>query len=135
MSVFVPKPLPKGDTDSTVAVLEEAHQSIFNEFQAKAPLQETVHDLSGASVELDPFYGTIQLHTLTANTSYTENFRNGESITLQIDDGTGFVVSSWPSGMKWTTGSAPTLATTGSNVLVLWKAGNQFYGHFVGTAS
>lgn len=34
MSTFIPKPLPKGDNDSLVAVLEQVQQEIFDEFNS-----------------------------------------------------------------------------------------------------
>jgi hypothetical protein len=95
---------------------------------------ETVHTLSGTSVALDPNNGTIQVHTLTGNTTYTDDFVAGESITLLIDDGSAYTVT-WPT-ITWKTGGgfAPTLLTTGITVIVLWKVGSTLYGARVGNA-
>lgn len=96
----------------------------------------TVVDAAG--VELDPSNGSIQRWTLGANrTPQGTNFANGESITLEIDDGTARTVTwthaSWGgSGIVWVGGSAPTLATTGWTVIELWKIGGQVYGAYVG---
>ena len=45
---------------------------------------------------LDPSNGTLQYKTLSANTTFTESFVDGESITLMmIDDGSAYTVT-WP---------------------------------------
>ena len=49
-----------------------------------------------------------------------------------VDDGTGSVISSFPT-MKWSGGSAPTLATTGYSVITIWKVGGVFYGISAGS--
>lgn len=89
----------------------------------------------GASVDLNPANGSIQLWTLGANRSPTAtNFTNGQSMTLMIDDGTAYTIT-WPS-VTWKTngGVAPTLNTTGYTVVVLWEVGNVLYGARVGDA-
>lgn len=92
--------------------------------------RETVYSLVGT--DIDPANGTIQTKTLTANTTFTESLSSGDSVTLMIDDGTGFTVT-WPT-ISWVGGSAPTLETTGDNVIVLWKVGSTLYGSFIGAA-
>lgn len=96
---------------------------------------ETVHTLSGTSVALDPGNGSIQTHTLSGTTTYSDSFSNGQSILLMIDDGSANTVT-WPT-MTWTNngGSAPTLATSGYTVISLWKAGGTLYGALVGDGS
>ena len=98
---------------------------------------ENVTALSGTSDVLEPQEGTIRTHTLSGNTTYTESFLGGQSMTLMIDDGAGYTVT-WPT-MTWVNngGSAPTLATSGYTVIVLWKAltGGTLYGALVGDGS
>jgi hypothetical protein len=85
----------------------------------------------GASVDLDPSNGTIQLWTLGASRSPTATgFAAGQSMTLLIDDGSAYAIT-WPS-VTWTGGSAPTLATTGYTVVELWKVSTTLYGALVG---
>lgn len=87
----------------------------------------------GASVDLDPSNGTIQLWTLGANRSPTATgFAAGQSMTLMIDDGSAYAIT-WPS-VTWKTdsGSAPTLNTTGYTVVQLWKVSTTLYGARVG---
>ena len=77
---------------------------------------------------LDPSNGTLQYKTLSANTTFTESFVDGESITLMIDDGSAYTVT-WPT-ISWASGSAPTLATVGYTTIVLWHRGS-LYGAVV----
>jgi hypothetical protein len=91
-------------------------------------ISETVYNLSGTA--LNPKNGTIQQTTLTANVTYTDSFGEGESMTLMINDGTGYFVT-WPT-MTWKGGIAPTLTTTGFNTVQLWKANTVLYGSIIG---
>lgn len=93
---------------------------------------ETVFALSGTTPALNPNNGTVQTWTLSANSSPTDSFVAGESITLMIDDGTAFTIT-WPS-VTWvnTAGVAPALKTTGFTVISLWKVGTTLYGALVG---
>ncbi len=93
---------------------------------------ETVYAIvDGAGVALDPANGTIQTWTLGANRSPTDSFVAGQSMTLMVNDGAGYTIT-WPS-VTWVGGVAPTLATTGFNVIVLWKVGATLYGLFSGS--
>lgn len=96
---------------------------------------EEVYALSGTSAALDPANGSIQTHTLSGNTTYTDSLAAGESITLMVDDGSAYTVT-WPT-MTWVNngGSAPTLATTGYTVIALWKVSTTLYGALVGDGS
>ena len=93
---------------------------------------EDVYALSGTSVALEPDNGSIQSHTLTGNTTYTDGFAAGEAITLMVDDGTDYTIT-WPTVTCVNNGgSAPTLATTGYTVVTLWKVSTTLYGALVG---
>ncbi len=88
----------------------------------------------GASVDLDPSNGTIQLWTLGASRSPTATgFAAGQSMTLMVNDGTAYTIT-WPS-VTWVGGSAPTLATTGYTVIELWKVSTTLYGALVGSVA
>ena len=93
-----------------------------------------VYPLSGTTPEIEPLNGHLQVWTLTANSTpdFTK-FNNGEYLTLQIN-GTSFSVT-WPVGMKWIGGSAPTLDATNPNIIVIWKTDDVLIGHFAGVAS
>jgi hypothetical protein len=96
---------------------------------------EDVYALTGTSVALEPDNGSIQSHTLTGNTTYTDGFAAGEAITLMIDDGTDYTIT-WPT-ITWVNngGLAPTLATTGYTVVALWKVSTTLYGALVGNGT
>lgn len=93
---------------------------------------ETVYSLSGTTPALDPSNGTVQTHTLTGNTTYSDSLSSGEVITLMIDDGTSYTIT-WPT-ITWVNnaGAAPTLAATGYTVVTIWKVSTTLYGALVG---
>lgn len=94
-------------------------------------VDETVYTLTGTTPNLDPDIGTIQTWTLAANSTPVDTLTDGQSMTLMIDDGSAYSVT-WPT-MAWVGGSAPTLATTGYTVIVLWKVGTALRGMLAGT--
>jgi hypothetical protein len=96
-------------------------------------IDEAVYTLAGTV--LDPSNGTIQVKTISANTTLTDSVVEGESLTLMIDDGAGYTVT-WPA-ITWVNGggSAPTLAMSGYTVIVLWKVSTTLYGALVGDGS
>jgi len=98
-------------------------------------ITEDVYTLSGTSVALEPDNGSIQTHTLTGNTTYTDGFSAGQAITVMVDDGTANTIT-WPT-ITWVNngGSAPTLAATGYTVIAVWKVGSTLYGSLVGDGS
>jgi hypothetical protein len=96
---------------------------------------EDVFTLAGLTPSLNPDNGSIQVWTLTGNSTPNNNLSAGESITLMIDDGAAYTIT-WPT-MTWVNngGSAPTLATTGYTVVALWKVSTTLYGALVGNGS
>jgi len=104
-------------------------------------LEDVYTITDGAAFEVDPGNGSVQLITLGASrTPKATNFAAGESVTLMVDDGSAYTLtwtdSTWGTGgVKWTGGSAPTLATSGYTVLQFWKVSTQIYGALVGKTS
>ena len=94
--------------------------------------KDTVYTITdGASVDIDPDNGGIQVWTLGANRSPTAtNFDAGAKVMLMIADGSSYSIT-WPS-VNWVGGVAPTLPTTGYGIIELWKVGTQLYGAFAG---
>jgi hypothetical protein len=133
-------------TTAELNFVDGVTSSIQTQLNAKAPTSaptltnltlvgttvEDVYAMSGTSVALEPDNGSIQTHTLTGNTTYTDAFSAGQAITIMIDDGSAYTVT-WPT-MTWVNnaGSAPTLATTGYTVVALWKVSTTLYGALVG---
>lgn len=111
--------LNTGDVDIKQAVVAKSYKdTVF-----------TITD--GASVDIDPDNGGIQVWTLGANRSPTaNNFDAGAKVMLMIDDGSSYTIT-WPS-VNWVGGVAPTLATSGYSIIELWKVGSQLYGAFAG---
>ena len=94
-------------------------------------VKETKETLSGTSVNLDPSTGTIKLHTLTGNTTYTESLRSGEYVTLVIEVASYTIT--WPT-MVWTNngGAAPDLTVNDFTFVTIWKVGSVLYGSLIG---
>jgi hypothetical protein len=91
----------------------------------------------GATVNLDPNNGSIQTWTLGANRTPSQaNWAAGQSIVLQVDDGTDYTITWTTLAPVWKTdgGTAPTLETTGVTIIVLWKVDTTIYGARVGDA-
>lgn len=111
-------------------VTPSASQTLTN--KTLGTLTETVYTITdGASVDLNPANGPIQVWTLGANrTATASSFSAGESMMVMVADGTAYTLT-WPT-MTWVGGSAPTLATSGYSVIELWKVGSTLYGAHVG---
>ena len=94
--------------------------------------KDTVYTITdGASVDIDPDNGGIQVWTLGASRTPTaNNFDAGAKVMLMIDDGSSYGIT-WPS-VNWVGGVAPTLPTSGYGIVELWKVGSQLYGAFAG---
>jgi hypothetical protein len=98
---------------------------------------EVYEIIDGASVELDPSNGHVQLWTLGASrTPDQANWASGQSITLLIDDGASYAITWTTLDVQWKTngGTAPTLSETLATVIVLWKVGVTIYGARIGDA-
>lgn len=91
---------------------------------------EEVFTVTGTAPVLAATNGSIQLWTLTGNSTPTNGLLDGQSIVLGIDDGAGFTVT-WPS-VVWavTPVAAPTLAATGLTWVALWRVGGVLHGKY-----
>jgi hypothetical protein len=87
---------------------------------------------SGTSDTIDWTQGNKQKSTLTGNVTYTFTAPSGPcSVTLKlIQDGTGSRTVTWPSSVKWSGGTAPTLTTTAGKVdiISLYFDGSVYFG-------
>ena len=120
---------------TTANVVTITGTTTANSFVFNSSIEENVYALSGTTPTLDPSNGTVQTHTLSGTTTYTDGLTAGEAITLMIDDGATQTIT-WPT-MTWVNNgrSAPTLATTGYTVVALWKVSTTLYGALVGDGS
>ena len=93
--------------------------------------KDTVYTITdGASVDIDPDNGGIQVWTLGANRTPTaSNFDAGAKIMLMIDDGSSYSNATF---MLIGRRRCSILATSGYSIIELWKVGLQLYGVMVG---
>lgn len=85
---------------------------------------------SSASGVIDCSAGLIHQRILTAATTISfANMASGVSATLHLNSAGNAVT--WPVGIKWVGGSAPTL--TAADVLTFWQVGGQLFGSYVGS--
>lgn len=96
--------------------------------------KDTVYTITdGASVDIDPANGAIQLWTLGANRTPTSSISDGEKVRIGIDDGASAYTVTWTTiGVVWMN-TAPTLATTGYTWVELWGADSNVYGMVLNT--
>lgn len=86
------------------------------------------------AITLTQANGLTQYMTMTENvTTVNDSLAQGESILLVIT-ASSYTIS-WPAGVKWMGGAAPTLDTTDENWICLWKNNSTLYGSFVGVAA
>lgn len=93
--------------------------------------RETVFTITdGASVDINPANGGIQIWTLGGNRTPTaSNFLAGQSVTLLVDDGSAFSITWTSIGVTWLdVTTAPTLQTTGYTIIELFRVGSVTYG-------
>ena len=98
------------------------------------PVEDIYTITDGASVDISPANGSVQLWTLTASrTPITPTaWTAGQAITLMIDDGSGYTITWTSMPVTWlpSGAAAPTLATSGYTKVVLWKIGTTIYGTY-----
>ena len=131
---FAAKTAPSGAVVGTTDTQTLSGKTITNLVFDGNYTEDVFTITDGASVDLNPANGTVQLWTLGASRSPTAtSFATGQSMTLMVNDGTAYAVT-WPS-VTWVGGSAPTLATTGYTVVELWKVSSTLYGALVGSVA
>tara|TARA_R100000664_G_C2710477_1_gene107488 strand:- start:151 stop:798 length:648 start_codon:yes stop_codon:yes gene_type:complete len=96
-------------------------------------INETVFAITdAASVALDPDNGLVQTWTLGASRTATDSLTTGQSMQLVATAGSYAIT--WPT-MQWIGGSAPTLSSSSTTVIELWKVGAVLYGASIGDPS
>lgn len=128
------------DAGGTIALIDQPQSftstQTFNNIVINNSITENVYAVvDAAGVALTPNNGGIQTWTLGANRTPTSGaWSNGQSMTLMINDGTAYTITWTTLAVTWVGGSAPTLATTGYTIVVLWKVGGVIYGSLTGSA-
>jgi hypothetical protein len=102
----------------------------------------TLYDAGNSStaLTLDWNNGNTQLTTLTGNCTFTlSNPKDGfRYLIILKQDGTGSRIVTWPSSVKWSAGTTPTLSTTAGKVDVVtlvWVAGIGASGNYLAAAN
>lgn len=93
---------------------------------------ENVYTLSGT--ELEPNNGTMQVKTLGGNVTFTDSLSSGQSMSLQLINGSSYTVT-FPT-ITWvsrTGNNAPTL--TANDTIVFYKISSTLYGVYVGSSA
>jgi len=115
------------DANITALTLSTAQLTMTGE------IIEKTGAITGTTPTIDPADGTIQMWTLTGNSTPTIDLASGETVTLGINDGTGFTIT-WPA-IDWIGTNEPVLETSGINWITLWKVGTTIYGSFAGASA
>ena len=85
-----------------------------------------------ASVALDPDNGLIQTWTLGASRTATDSLTSGQSMMLVVTASSNSIT--WPT-IQWIGGTAPTLSSSGTTVIELWKISSTLYAAAIGDPS
>jgi hypothetical protein len=124
-----------GSGDASTTGTEALSNKTWSSPALDGAITEDVYTITdGASVDIDPANGSIQIWELDANRTPTAtNFANGQGIVLMVWDALWTITWSTIS-VHWVNGSAPILDAGKYAVVVLWKDGGTVYGKFVGNA-
>lgn len=119
---------------ATLAGAETLTGKTYDDAVFTGEITEQVYTLTGTTPALDPANGTIQVWTLTANSTPTDSLATGQSMLLLVDDGTAYSIT-WPT-MTWKTGggTAPALQASGYTPILLMKVASTLYGFRAGDA-
>lgn len=102
------------------------YAQLGNAVRRDTPAQtfQSLGSVSG-SVSITAASGIHVLATTTGNTTWTfpsPSSTEAHALTLELTNG-GVFTQTWPAGMRWTGGVAPTLTASGTDILVFTKAG------------
>lgn len=99
--------------------------------------RENVYTVTSTTPNFNPNDGGIVQWNLSGNSTPASptTWLNGQSITLRISDGTAYTINWTTMGVVWVGGTAPTLATTGYTIVVLFKIGGVIYGSLTGNVA
>lgn len=88
---------------------------------------DTTFALAGiGTAAVDPANGHIQYATVTGALTITDSLTDGQAVRLVLTNGGSNVT--WPAGIVWMGGSAPTLQASGTDKVILTKIGTTLYG-------
>ena len=74
----------------------------------------------------------LVFHTASGSVTYSDSLVEGSNLTLMLDTDGNTIT--WPAGVKWVGGAAPTLDGAGfHNIITLWKVNNILFGSWGGS--
>lgn len=132
-----------GDVDTTTAAPTNGQALVFNgtEWVPGNPTAAPPAQLDGtefieyfettataADENINRADGGIQKYTMLANTTFTFDLTEGQSLTLHLNGGDTYTAT-WPA-MTWVGGTPPTL--TASDVIEFWYFDATLFGAYVG---
>ena len=132
-NIFVSATTLSNSTDTGALVVNGGLGLAGNLTLGSSIVERTFTITDGASVDINPANGTMQLWTLGASRTPTAlSFANGQSVIITINSSIYSIT--WTSvPVTWITAAAPTLSTTALTVIALWRTNNVIYGTSVGT--
>jgi len=83
--------------------------------------------IAASTNNIDRADGGIQTYTMTANTTFSIDMENGESLLLHLS-GADTYIPTWPT-MTWANAEP---AYTSTDAITFWKVGGNLYGAYVG---
>jgi hypothetical protein len=116
-------------TDATLVDLDAA-----NSWTEKQTFSGGVKEVWGTLTGTNPAIGQGNYTwTLTGASTPTSTLTDGDSVTLRITAGAHTIDwSSILAAAQWIGQAAPTLPSTGSAIITLWKEGGTVYGQHAG---
>jgi hypothetical protein len=112
------------------AIYDESGEELLGYLPETIALTESIYELTGTNPSLMPEYGTIQLWTLTGDSTLGDGLVSGEAVTLHVMPGAHSIT--WPTSTI--IGSWPVSLPDALNVIVLWKVGATLYRVYIGSA-
>ncbi len=107
----------------------------LKDLEVTGKVTEEVHEAgTSGTIDIDPANGTVQTINMGGPIEITaSNFANGQFVSLKITS-VGSDSVTWPP-MEWAYGNPPSLHSSNTNWVQLWKCDNTIYGSFVGPFS
>jgi len=132
------KTAPSGTVVGTTDTQTLSGKTITNLLLEGAIDEEEFTITDAAAFVIDPENGSLQKITLGASrtpAAAPAGWTAGKGVLLKIADGTAYTITWSTLSVTWVGGSAPTLATTGWTVVVLWKDADAIYGQYIGAVA